>query len=134
MSDTWFGSSTRVGEVAYSLNTYARSSHESFPHRAYRAVTPVVLRNEFDQQLALDRMNLPVPYLSLFGTPDHELWTERITLARREHEEMAVLDAGAGAPGEASGAVRLSAPRQDRSTGLLVRAFSTLLRTLQDED
>ena len=134
MSDTWFGSTTLNGEVAYSLRTFARSRLSEVPHHHYRVVTPVVLRNESDEQLELDRMNLPIPYLSVFAAETHELWTERITLTRREDREMAELEAGHGAPREATGAKRLSIPRRRRPEGLLVRAFGSLLRPFHDED
>jgi len=134
MSDTWFGSSTRDGEVAYSLRTFARSRLSEVPKRSFRAVTPVVLRNESDEQLELDRMNLPIPYLSVFASQKGELWTERITLTRREDREMAALEAGSGPPQEAASATRLSTPRRQRSSGLLVRAFGSLLRPFHNED
>jgi len=134
LSDTWFGPNTREGEVAYSLETYARASLEEVVHVSHRVVTPVVLRNRSKEQLVLERMNLPVPYLSVFASATGELWTERVTLASRSDDEMAVLDAGAKAPQESSTAERLSGPRADRPSGLIVRAFGTLLKTLHFED
>lgn len=133
LSDTWFGSSTREGEVAYALNTIARSTLAEVRHLPYRAITPVLVRNESSEQLHLDRMSLSVPYLSIYATAEGALWTERLELASRDDHEMATLDAGSGPPNEAGGAVRVSGARQDRSDGLLVRAFSSILRTLNVE-
>ena len=127
LSDTWFGSSTLEGEVAYALKTQARMNLASIPRRTYRIITPISIRNEGQDLLMIDRMNLPVPYLSVFKADDDSLWTEAITLVRNEGSQMALLEMGRGAPREVKGAKQLSEPRIVAEKNFLVRAFSSLL-------
>lgn len=134
LSDTWFGSSTLEGEVAYALKTQARSQLEEVPKRAYRAITPIRIHNQAPDALLLDRMNLPVPYLSMYATHEGDLWTEAVTLVREQNSAMAALDVKTGAPHEAVGAKRVSEPRKAAEESVLVRAFSTLLRPFHEEE
>ena len=133
LSNTWFGPSTREGEVAYALKTYARARLEEMPRRTYRAITPIVIRNKAADVLLVDRMSLPIPYLSVWGTSEGHLWTEQITLAREEGDGMSTLDVKKGAPREAVGAKRISEPRRTAPASLLVRAFTSLLRPFDEE-
>ena len=134
LSDTWFGPSTLDGELAYALKTQARSRLEEMPRAGHRAITPIVIRNDAPDELLFDRISLPVPYLSIFATPEGHLWTETVTLAREESSEMAALDVQSGAPREAAGAERLNGPRRSAESSVLVRAFNSLLRPFGQED
>lgn len=134
LSDTWFGSSTLDGEVAYALKTHARAQLEEMPKRTYRTITPVVIRNESKDVLPVDRVSLPVPYLSIWATPDGFLWTEQVTLVRSDSPLMAGLDIGKRRPEEAEGAQRISEAREVATSNLFVRAFSTLLSPFAGED
>lgn len=131
LSDTWFGAVTGEGEAAYSLGTQARSQAEEVPIRSHRAVTPVILENQADDLLLLDRMNLPVPYLSIYSSSENHLWTETVTLRRSTDSALAALDVRRGAPRVAQGAKRVSEPRRAPEKNLLVRAFSGLLHGLE---
>jgi hypothetical protein len=127
LSDTWVGGSTRDGELAYAIRTVARKQLDGVPVRPYRAITPLVIRNQADDMLAVEHLNLPAPYLSVFATPLGRLWTEAITMLRSESGEMAALEIGRGAPAAAGEAERLTEPRRRAERNLLVRAFSSLL-------
>lgn len=133
LSDTWFGSSTREGEVAYALKTHARVRLTEMPARTYRAITPVVFENDGTDVLEVDRMNLPVPYLALYANEEDRLWTQAVTLTRREGAEMAELDLKKGPPKEAGRAHRLSDARHKAEDNIVVRAFSSLLRGFGEE-
>jgi hypothetical protein len=130
LSDTWFGSSTRHGELAYALKTQARVRLDEVPRRPYRALTPVVIRNQGADILEIDRMNLPVPYLSIYAARGASLWTETVTMLRRESEELAQLEVGRGPADEAAGGELLSEPRMRARESLLVRAFGSILSPL----
>lgn len=134
LTDTWFGSSTREGEIAYALKTHARSRLEDVTTATYRAVTPVRIQNHGDDTLRLDRMNLPVPFLSIYHAEGGGLWTEAVTLVRREDEEMATFEVAEGPPEQTRGAHRLSEPRLLTTGHPLVRAFGRLLRPFQEGD
>ncbi len=130
LSDTWVGPSTREGEVAYALKTNARVRLEDVPKVPHRCVTPVVFENEGKDVLRVERMNLPIPYLSLYVGDEGHLWTESVTLVRGEDDQLARLDIAKGAPDEAGQAERVSGARQNAEPHLLVRAFSSLMRSL----
>ena len=134
LSDTWFGPSTQEGELAYSLRSHARVQLDEIPVRLYRAITPVVVENRADTMLSVDRLSLPVPYLSLFATPADHLWTERATMTRAEDGELAALKIRKGAPPEAGDARRIAEPRLVAESNVLVRAFSSLLHSFTGEE
>ena len=134
LSDTWVGATTLQGEVAYALATYARGDLERVARRPHRAITPIVIRNRGNDELQFDRVSLPVPFLSVFATEKGELWTEAVTLTRDADDEMAELRVSRGAPAEAKGGRQVSEPRERAESNVLVRAFSKMLRTLDQED
>ncbi len=125
-SDTWFGRSTREGELCYASQTSGRTNLENLPARPSRAITPLNVINHAEDKLLLERVALPVPLLSLFGTPEGLLWTQPATLIREDDGGMAELKLGKDAPMEAVNAVRVNKPRQQPVKGMLVRAFSSI--------
>ncbi len=126
-SSTWFGSPPREGELAYALKTGARTRLEELPTRPYRFVTPVVIENQAADTLFVDRLNLPVPNLSVFAVGE-ALWSEEIRLLRSEEGDLAELDLRSGPPREAPGAGLLSEARHASEKGHLFQAFSSFLR------
>jgi hypothetical protein len=134
-SDTWFGPSTLEGELCYSTKTRAAVSVGNLDLLARRAVTPVQLMNRGDTPLRLERLKLPVPLLSLFGTDDGTLWTETVQMNREESSETATIDVRTGPPETATGADLLAAPRQQVDENPVMQVFSTfgsLLRGMGD--
>ncbi|GJM44496.1 MAG: hypothetical protein DHS20C21_13380 [Gemmatimonadota bacterium] len=127
-SDTWFGPSTLVGELCYSARVKVRFRLEDVVRRPHRAISVVKIRNRASTQLALTRLTLPVPLLSLYGSEDGQLWTESMTLIRDADGEHAEVKLGRGAPREAHGAKKLTGPRRQPQKGVLLRSFASLLR------
>jgi len=134
LSDTWFGPNTLEGEVAYALKTRARVQAADMPMRTYRIITPITIRNEGQDTLLIDRMNLPVPYLSIYTANNGFLWTEPVTLVRNQGADLVSLEVGTRAPEEATSAKRLSEPRRTGEASFLVRAFASLLNPFLVED
>lgn len=126
-SDTWFGSSTREGELCYASTTHCRLNLEELPHRPHRAITPVLILNQANTTLSVDRLNLPTELLPLYACSDGQLWTPRITLIREKDGDMAALKIDNQPPHEANAAVQLCQPRKTTSNGALFRAFSAIL-------
>jgi hypothetical protein len=127
LPDTWFGPSTREGELCYSGKTSARHTLADVPRRPHRAITPLRIRNEASSPLPLDRISLPVPVLSVYGAADGSLWTEMVTMIRGSDTDMAALRIEAGPPALSGDDTHLiSAPRREQSRGSLVRAFNVL--------
>jgi hypothetical protein len=120
--------------VAYALRTRARVQLADMPMRSHRVITPITIRNDGQEALLVDRLNLPVPFLSIYTAPDGYLWTESVTLVQSQDSEFASAVVGKDAPREIKGAPRLSPPRQITDTHLLVRAFTSLFSPFEQED
>ncbi len=126
LSDTWFGPSTREGELCYSGRTTGRHELADIPRRVHRAVTPLTIRNNASTVLPLEKISLPVPVLSIYGADDGQLWTQGLVMERGGDSDMAALKIDATPP-SCAGTVRLLAgPRQLQARGSIVRAFSLL--------
>ena len=125
-SDTWFGPSTMEGELGYASRTHARLNLENIPRRAHRAITQIMIDNKGDTQLLVERLNLPVPYLSLFAASDGLLWTEVVTMIRTRDTGMATFQAGKRPPEKALEAKLVSKPHEKPGHNMVIRAFGVL--------
>lgn len=124
MSDTWFGSSTRDGELCYATRTAGRLHLDRVPLRLHRALTPLRVQNRAPEPLALERVQLPTPHLSLYVTPDHAVWTERVTMTHRETGQGASIQIKDGAPKDIDDAEQIQDPRETSKRGLITSTFS----------
>lgn len=125
-SDTWFGPSTIEGELCYAVRTRARLRLEDLDLMPHRAYTACHIRNRANSELALDRLKLPTLNLSVFAATDGRLWTETVTLDRREDGDIAELQLGKEPPREVHPARLVRGPRSKPEKGLLIRAFGGL--------
>jgi hypothetical protein len=128
-SDTWFGPSTLEGELCYASRTYGRINLENVPMRWHRAVTKVFIDNRVNNPLLVERLSLPVPYLSLYATADGSLWTQSVTMVRTRDTGMATLQVRDDLPEEAKDARRVGGPRQTPEKNMIFRAFGSLFRS-----
>jgi len=126
-SDTWFGSSTLVGELCYASRTVGQLDLDELELVPHRAVTPVRVRNRADNPLLLERIKLPVQYLSVHQSTIDRVWTEQLTLTREEDGDLAELQIGR-LPKEAGPTEKLNGPRQHAERNLVVRAFTKLFK------
>lgn len=125
-SDTWFGPSTREGELCYASTTHCRLSLEELPIRPHRAVTPVQIINRATESLLIERINLPVIYLSLYSAEPGQLWTDMVTITREALDENASLRLHKRPPPQASEATLVCEPQLHADKGILSRAFTAL--------
>jgi hypothetical protein len=125
-SDTWFGPSTLEGESCYASRTYARLNLENLIALPYRAVTQVHIHNTSTAPLLIERLNVPVTYLSLFQTPDNVIWTETVTVVQERSASLAEFSIEGELPSQAAGAELIAVPRQNAHKGMFIRAFSAL--------
>jgi hypothetical protein len=125
-SDTWFGPSTMTGELCYAGRTHANLNLENVLVQAHRAITQVAIQNQADTQLHIERLNLPVPYLSLFETAAGTLWTEAVTMVRTRDTGMASLQVEKGPPDVATEAKSIFDPRERPPQNMAIRAFGVL--------
>lgn len=126
-SDTWFGPSTLVGELCYAIRSSVRFDFGNLPVRPYRAVSVVRILNHADSPLPLARLRLPLPFLSLFASADGRLWTESVTLDRKQDDELAEVKLGKSAAREAGPCVKVAGPREEMEKQHLIRSFTGLL-------
>lgn len=132
-SDTWFGASTREGELCYSVKTVGRLRLSSLPFRLHRAVTPIHVRNRGSDAMHVDSIQLPVQYLSLHEAENHFLWTEAVTLDREEGGELAAVRLERRPPSEAGPTTLLRGPRLELRANVLVRTFSSIFSRLSND-
>ncbi len=127
-SDTWFGPSTREGELCYASKTEGRINLADVPHRAERAVTAVTVRNELDTVLQLTRLSIPAPLLALYVDSAGMLWTQDMTLVNRDETDFADLVLEKGDPKYASEPKLVSPSRTQNKQPRLIRAFGSIFR------
>lgn len=126
LSDTWFGADTRSGELCYATQTRARLNLGAVDKRAaFRAITAVTVINRGDDNLSLDRINVPVPHLTLF-CDGRRFWTSPLTITRERDLTTAKITIE-GKPPQTDGAVeRIAEPRTPVRGGVLNKAIDLL--------
>lgn len=124
LSDTWVGSSTLNGELCYATKTLARHSLDDIPLRPHRAVTPVTIQNKSSVMLNIEKLNIPVPLLSVFGAENGTLWTESISLQHEGEHTLARLSIDKKLPQDLTVKNLLSSPRTSLERNGLIRAFN----------
>jgi hypothetical protein len=122
LSDTWFGADTRHGELCYAGQTRARLRMDNVPEGPFRAVTAVTIRNEGDDNLKLERINVPVPHLTLFCDGER-FWTSELTVVREKNLATAKLHIEARPP---ANAITVAQPRRPIRGGVFDRAVDLL--------
>lgn len=125
-SDTWFGPSTREGELCYAARTTGRFRLADLPMRPHRAVTPLVVQNAASDQLLVERAQIPMQHLALYETDNHVLWTQAVTLHREEDVEGARVRIKPGAPPDAANATCAAEPREPLKKNLVMSTFKAI--------
>lgn len=131
-SDTWFGPSTREGELCYAMRTRARIAVRELQKHPVRAITRITLHNRAREPVLIERINIPVPFLRLFLGRDGLTWTDPITFERLEPGQHKTLDGRLRihreAPAEAGDRPRkLAEARVEMRGNVLSRALSAML-------
>jgi hypothetical protein len=114
------------GELCYASWTHANLNLENVPIHSHRAITQVTIHNQAGTQLQIERLNLPVPYLSLFETANGNLWTEAVTMVRTRDTGMATFEVKQGPPAAATDSGLIVDPRRQPSHNMVIRAFGVL--------
>jgi len=130
LSDTWFGPvGARDGEISYASRTLAVLRLQDVPFRPHCAVTAVRLINRSEASLRLDRLNLPLPRLSLFLSEAGFFWTEMVTLERKDDSNLAGVKLERQPPQEAGATKFVSGPRiESGDASMVVRAFTSFFK------
>jgi len=127
LSDTWFGSSTRRGELCYASRTQARLDPDRLPNHPMRATTRLVIHNRLPSALLVERVKIPTTYLSLYLGTEGRLWTQAVHVERTQTEGAASIRLEKPANVKDSGAKRLAPPRKLEESTLLKRALDALI-------
>lgn len=125
-SDTWFGRSTREGELCYATRTHGRLRLEDLPVQPFRAVTPLELVNKSKTELKLERISLPVPYLTIYASNSYDLWTQKLTMRCEDDAQLATVGIREGAPSQVTGAEHVAPPRKQQEGRMFKRALTSL--------
>lgn len=117
---TWLGTFTE-GELCYAMRTHLRMRVEDLEARAHRAVVPVVIRNDGDDPLRVDRVAIPVPSLSLHVDEQGRMWSQEVVLLRHDDQERAERKLGRPGPGRL-----VAEPREKRPMNPVMRVFNSV--------
>ena len=116
----------REGELCYSSSTFCRTNLEELPLRPHRVISPIIIYNNAKHPLLLERLSLPLPYLSVYADENLGLWTEEIILKNEPHGKHSVRH-GKGAPSIAPNATLVGQPRLHLKSTNLITLFYSLL-------
>lgn len=81
-SDCWFGPNTREGEICYASRSVGRMRFEDVSQRPHRILSRITLRNLAEDPFLIERINIPVPILSLHRDGLNRLWTRSLVMER----------------------------------------------------
>lgn len=126
LSDTWFGPDTQTGEVCYACQTKARRSMEGVRANPYKAITPIEIRNQDSTPLLIDRINIPVPNLTLYRGEDR-CWTSALSITRGSAGQAGEVQVDAGPPPGCEADSILSEARKPLDDGILRKAIHLLI-------
>ena len=126
-SDTWFGVSRMEGELCYASRTAARLGLDELPRRPGRVITEVHVRNHGTDLLQVERVQVPAPFLPVYATAQHTLWTPSITVVRKGDEPLAEVRVASGPPAHVGPTTLVASARKRGVPLMLVRALGALL-------
>lgn len=127
--ETWFGPSTREGEIAFASRVSPRLRHEDPWFGPFQATTALLVRNRARSAFEANRLKVPAPHLSLFEDLQGRLWTESLTLTH-ELEQMVSIEIAERAPAEAAPAKVQAEPRARLDRLDLLHSIGGFLRNI----
>ena len=83
--------------------------------------------NNSDEPLLLERLSLPVPFLSLYSSEGGTLWTNGVTMCRESDTDIAEITVSEAPPPTEYITHRLTGPRRIAEKNMFIRAFGALL-------
>jgi hypothetical protein len=82
LSETWFGETTRSGELCYASRTDARLDPDRLAHHPVRALTRICISNPLPDPVTVERVKIPASHLGLFIDKQDHLWTQAVYVER----------------------------------------------------
>lgn len=125
-AETWFGPDTLTGALCYVVQTCARLSIDEVSARDHYAITPIRIHNEGDDELVLERLNVPVPHLGLSICETGRLWTPEVSYRRTQDNNKVEFKINPDVSVLAKGAQEMTPPRSRLRRQTMVRAWKLL--------
>jgi hypothetical protein len=123
--DTWFGPGPSRGQLCYATQVMGRTDLGQLPPRPFRAVTPVHVRNQGNAALPIERINIPAPFLPVYGAESGRLWTPALAVTRHAASQQLHIHIEDGISTHAGHVELLSPARRGADEHALIRVFDT---------
>lgn len=123
--DTWFGPSPVRGQLCYASQVTGRTDPSQQPPRPFRATTPVLVRNHGHTAMPVERINIPAPFLPVYGAESGRLWTPTLSITRPATSAQLQIQIEAGISTLAGHVELLTAARRGSDEHALIRVFDT---------
>ncbi len=125
-TDSWFGGSTREGDLCYATRIFGRLQLSELEQRPFRAITPVRIYNAGDTPFPLKRLSVPVQMLPLHVSESGRLWTPTLDVTCTPATDKAEIRLFHRVEPSAGPTTLLSPARIPLGTGSLVKALDLL--------
>ncbi len=127
LSDSWFGPDPTEGELCYAARSKAKLRFEDLSLIQYRAVTKIILKNNHNKQLFLERIKVPVNNLSLYQSEQAGLLTETITIIKEDDVSEMKMKLDSPNEVEFGSPIKIAMPREPIQKNIFLKAFNTLI-------
>jgi hypothetical protein len=124
LSNTWFGDPVN-GELCYSIATRLHQGMSSIVPKAWRAVCPIAVTNDYATNLAFERICLHVQNLAVFRGAER-LWTNGLSAMFRGAEQASHIKVLPGPPDFEPGLVPAAPARQPAESWDIRKTFSRI--------
>jgi hypothetical protein len=126
LSDTWFGPTTREGELCYACKTPLAIGFRYRELSSFRATCAISLANRGPTPLKLERIRVRVEALALFQENNGRIWTQDVIFDRTRGNDPIAMQIRPGPPSAAKNATQIAGPRSSESANLVLKALSHL--------
>lgn len=91
LADTWFGKSTRTGELCYNNPIHGSPRLEDLPQDSTHAIIPVSIENRTRSTNLLHELKISLEHLALYSDKKNRLWTEHLHLYQEDSDDRQAL-------------------------------------------
>lgn len=116
LSLTWFGHDNIDGELCFAGNTFCSSQLKYVPSGSDRIISPMLIKNSSKKFLCLEKISVPLPYLSVYSDTQNFLWTEQLTVYN-EGDDPPLVQVAKGPPKSLKDISLISRPRTELRSG-----------------
>lgn len=116
LADTWFGHNTLEGELCYAGETICSPRLDDLHRDNTHVTTPILFENRSKETVMLEKLKIPLPYLSVFSDTQNFLWTEQLSV-HQENDFYAEINILKGFPKNLKEAKFLSPARHQAKSG-----------------